>query len=508
MAQKYNPRYNKRQERSSSPLVLGLVLVMTLLVVLSLGIRLILDSATGPAEMQAPPETLAITESVITEPPVVTEPAPTVAPAPTEPKLSFWERLFGPKKMEPEPTLPPEPEHVVSTATISVTGDILMHLPVIRAGQMDNGGYNFDYMFQYLLPYTTGADFAVANLETTLSGNDAGYKYSGYPAFNCPDAIVDALKNAGFDMLLTANNHCYDTSEYGFRRTVRVVRDKGLLTAGTRAEPEEPTYTVQDINGIKVGMVCYTYEGQPANPQAGVVYMNQNALSSACGGLINSFLPGHLDSFYTEVQQCLEQMKQEGAEATMMFIHWGEEYQTVQNGEQTAMAQQLCDLGFDVIVGGHPHVIQPVSLLTSRVDPDHRTVCLYSTGNAVSNQRIKEMNLKTGHTEDGVLFSVTFSKYSDDTVYLEGVELLPCWVDLRSGIPMRYDIIPLDASTRASWETLYNMNAEGFQNAVKSYDRTLEITGSGMNEAKQYLANAKEQREADYLAAVTAPLAA
>ena len=277
---------------------------------------------------------------------------------------------------------------------------------------------------------------------------------------------------------------------------------------GTRENVSDPVYTVADINGIKVGMVCYSYEGQPDNPTAGVVYMNKNALSSTCGQLINSFLGTQLDPFYLEVRGILEQMKRDGAEATVMFIHWGIEYQTAPNAEQQQIAQQLCDMGFDVIVGGHPHVIQPVTLLTSRLDPDQKTVCLYSTGNAVSNQRIKEMDLKTGHTEDGMLLQFTFSKYSDGTVYLENADILPCWVDLRTAPSTQYDIIPLDSTIRDQWQTAFGMTDEAYENAVKSYDRTEALVGAGIAQVQQYLTEQKQQRETDYLAAVTETQAA
>ena len=494
MSEYHSPKYGKGRKRrkkhsSSSPIVIGLVLVMAVLVLFSLGLRLLLNSGgSAPAVEMETPETAAAAE---------TAPAETVK----EKGPSLWQRLFGSKETEP-PEMP-EPEHVVSTASIAVTGDVLMHMPVINTGLRSDGSYNFDSIFQYLNTYASAADLAVANLETTLAGSDKGYKYSGHPAFNCPDEIVDALKNAGFDLLLTANNHCYDTSEYGFLRTVTTVRSKGLQVLGTRAEVSEPKYVVQEVNGIKIGMVNYTYQGLPENPTAGKVYMNRNTLSDTCALLVNSFVPGQLDSFYQEVNQCLTEMKANGEEATVMFIHWGNEYQTTPSTEQQQIAQQLCDMGFDVIVGGHPHVIQPAALLTSRVDPDRKTVCLYSTGNAVSNQRIAEMDLKTGHTEDGLLFSMTFSKYSDGTVYLEDVDLLPCWVDLRTEPQSQYPIIPLDDSIRDQWQSLFGLTDEALANAQKSYDRTLELTGSGIRQAREYLAQQKQQREADYLAAVT-----
>lgn len=495
MAQ-HKPKYSSgKQPSGSRGLVIGLIVVMGALVLFSLGLRLLLGTVQGQEPQleatvagQAPEATAGV-------------------PEPTQASKSLWERLFGSKETEPPPT-EPEPEHVISQATVAVTGDILMHLAVTNSGLQSDGSYNYDSIFQYIAPYVSEADYAVANLETTLAGSDMGYKYSGYPAFNTPDGIVDALKKAGFSALLTANNHCYDTSEYGFLRTVRTIRSKGLTTMGTRETVNDPVYTVADINGIKVGMVCYSYEGQPDNPTAGVVYMNKNALSSTCGQLINSFLGTQLDPFYLEVRGILEQMKQDGAEATVMFIHWGIEYQTAPNAEQQQIAQQLCDMGFDVIVGGHPHVIQPVTLLTSRLDPDRKTVCLYSTGNAVSNQRIKEMDLKTGHTEDGMLLQFTFSKYSDGTVYLENADILPCWVDLRTEPSTQYDIIPLDSSIRDQWKTVFGMTDEAYENAVKSYDRTEALVGAGIAQVQQYLTEQKQQREADYLAAVTETQAA
>lgn len=107
--------------------------------------------------------------------------------------------------------LQPQKTVKLSTATVSVTGDLLMHAPIMTAAKQSDGSYDFDNIFTYFESYVTAADYAVANLETTLCSDSEGYKYSGYPQFNCPDEIVDAAAKAGFDMLLTANNHSYDT---------------------------------------------------------------------------------------------------------------------------------------------------------------------------------------------------------------------------------------------------------------------------------------------------------
>ena len=407
----------------------------------------------------------------------------------------------------PETTVPKEPEHVVSTATILSIGDLLMHGQLITDAQQADGSYDFSYIFPYITPYVTAADYAAANLEVTLAGPSRPYQ--GYPMFNSPDAIVDAAKNAGFDMLLTANNHMYDSGEDGFLRTVRTIREKGLTALGTREEAEEPAYTVQDINGIKVGMVCYTYEQRPENYRSDRVYLNKNILSATCSALVNSFVGTELDPFYTEIGGILEQMRNDGAEATVMFIHWGVEYQLTQNAEQQQIAQKLCDLGFDVIVGGHPHVVQPVELLESTVDPEHRTVCLYSMGNAVSNQRQGELtSITTAHTEDGAMFSMTFSKYSDGTVYLEDVALIPTWVRAidvngntvvrRSGTIRRYEILPLDDSLRSQWQEQFGIDSSTLAQCADSWQRTMDITGAGLTQSQDYLRAEKLAREANY----------
>ena len=187
----------------------------------------------------------------------------------------------------------------------------------------------------------------------------------------------------------------------------------------------------------------------------------------------------------------------------MIFLHWGQEYQITENASQQKMAQRLCDMGFDVIVGGHPHVVQPMALLESTVDPNHKTICIYSLGNAVSNQRIAEMSLKTGHTEDGVLFAVTFEKYSDGTVYLAGAEVLPTWVNLSSvNGKLEYNILPLEDAKRDEWKEAFNLTDSLYQNCVDSYDRTMNIVGSGMERVQSWLAQQKQQRDDAYLAQV------
>ena len=384
----------------------------------------------------------------------------------------------------------PEPITKISTATVAATGDLLMHEPIINCSALSDGTYNFDSIFKYFGKYASDADYALANLETTLRGVEDGYKYSGYPQFNCPDEIVDAVKNAGFDMLLTANNHSYDTRLTGMLRTLSVVDKSGLDRLGIVKDASEKHYIIKNVNGINIGMVCYTYE---TDNDEGKVALNGIPLNNEAKTLVNAFSYGELDTFYNEIAKMISDMKSEGAEAVVLFIHWGDEYRLTATDNQKTIAQKMCDLGVDVIVGGHPHVVEPVELLTSETDSSHKTVCLYSMGNAVSNQRKERMNLKTGHTEDGVLFSFTFAKYSDGTVKLESAEILPTWVNMFTSASTGkkvYQIIPLDIKVD-DWTQAFDLTDSSESSARASYERTMKIVGEGLEKVTEYLNSAE-----------------
>jgi poly-gamma-glutamate synthesis protein (capsule biosynthesis protein) len=394
------------------------------------------------------------------------------------------ENIVEPEEFIPETTTEPEP--VVYTATIGAMGDLLMHSPIFNGiVKQEDGSYDFASIFQYIDDNITKLDYAVINLETTLCGTDNGYAYSGYPNFNCPDSIVDGAKNAGFDMLLTANNHSYDTRLIGYKRTIETVRNAGLETLGTYTLPEETKWTVVNVNDINVGMLCYTYafsvteDGRPS--------LNGNP-AIAENDLCNYFDYNNLDKFYGEVEAHLAAMENAGAETSMIFIHWGDEYQLVENETQRKIAQKLCDLGVDVIVGGHPHVVQPMDLLQSTVDENHKTVCIYSVGNAVSNQRTGAISyVKTSHTEDGVLFTVTFERIDDGEVRVSDVEVVPTWVYLHSKNGAKeYNIIPLNWYQFEFWQNMFNLDDNAFQKAQDSYYRTMEIVGDGLAKVKEY----------------------
>ena len=403
-------------------------------------------------------------------------------PAPTETE-----------ETEAPTTEAPETEQVIATATVGAMGDLLMHKPVFDTARQSDGSYDFSSIFRYIKDAVSTLDYAIANLETTFGGDK--YVYQGNPAFNCPDPLIDAVKDAGFDMLLTANNHAGDTMNDGIQRTIEVVRDAGLATLGSQLSGEN-RYSVVDVNGIKIGMVCYTW----AYADYGSSFSLNGLTPVKDEGQMNYFANNNPDKLYNELGPILEGMKADGAEATMILLHWGQEYQLTENAAQQKMAQKLCDMGFDVIVGGHPHVVQPMAVLESTEDPGHKAYCIYSLGNAVSNQRNGYVSLCPGaHGEDGVLFTVTFEKYSDGKVYVAGVDALPTWVNMQSNTGVKeYNIVPLDKEAEDTWSEL-GMTADQVKLAGQSYERTMKIIGEGLTACQDDLAQAKADREQYYL---------
>ena len=143
---------------------------------------------------------------------------------------------------------------VSSGERVSVTGDVIIHNALLDAAKVSKNKYNFDYIYTYLKSYSEASDYAVANLETTLGGSD----YTGYPVFNTPDSLLDSITAAGFDMLLTANNHANDTGFKGMSRTAKVLNERKIDFIGTVENEDDKRYLVKEINGIKLGMICYT----------------------------------------------------------------------------------------------------------------------------------------------------------------------------------------------------------------------------------------------------------
>jgi len=282
-----------------------------------------------------------------------------------------------PQREEPaavpeEPAPPPPPEPTVST--LAVCGDAMSHMPVTNDA-WDGEKYDYARIMAGARPYAEAADYAVVNLETTLSG---GPPYSGYPAFNSPDDMAYALKELGFDLCLTANNHSLDRGFSGLSRTLDVLDRAGLAHVGTSRTQEERdnNIAVADVGGISVAFLGYTYGTN------GIPVPKKHPYA------INLFNTDYLTSLHTLDQDRLaadlEAAKALGTDLIAVMIHWGVEYKTTQNQYQEEVADFLFQHGTDIVLGGHSHVPQPMELRTL---PDGRQgfVC-YSLGNFISSQ--------------------------------------------------------------------------------------------------------------------------
>ena len=269
------------------------------------------------------------------------------------------------------------------TATLAVCGDIMSHMPQTNdAWSITENKYDYSTMISGAAEWVPKADYAVANLETTFAGSP---DYSGYPAFNTPDELSDALKQAGFDMLLTANNHSMDRGYDGLVRTLDVLDERGIAHVGTYRTQEERDKNsgvlVADVGGISVAFLGYTY-GTNGIPVADDKMFSINLFNT-------DYMTNTSNLNREKLLQDLNYAQSLNTDLIAVMIHWGTEYQIQQNSYQQEVAQFLFDNGADIILGGHPHVLQPMKLYIKTEQNGEQTqgfIC-YSLGNFISAQK-------------------------------------------------------------------------------------------------------------------------
>lgn len=364
--------------------------------------------------------------------------------------------------------------------TVGSTGCMLLHSPFIDSYPDENGEYDFSSIYTYIAPYYSAPDYMTCEFEGALGGEEMGY--SGYPMFHSPDAIIENIRDSGVDLQFLANNHVYDAFSTGFHRTMQTYEKLGIAYSGIRKSEQEKQYTIADVRGVKLGFLNYVYE----TPGIGT-NINGIPLDEGDQNLINSFDYDDLEPFYMEVKQNIASMKSEGAEFIIVQMHWGIEYQLTEADYQDEMAQKLCDLGVDAIIGGHPHCEQPITVLET-ADRTHSAFCVYSEGNALSNQRTYLMDeMPTGHTEDGVMVTLHLHRDTSGRVSITDVELLPTWVyRYQDEDGSKYFILPLDDVDHL--EALTGIKDLGDEPA-QSFKRTMETMGDGLRQAKEFYKN-------------------
>ncbi|TCO79167.1 CapA family protein [Marinisporobacter balticus] len=361
---------------------------------------------------------------------------------------------------------------------ISAVGDIMVHGPQLRA-QYDkkSNAYNFKNNFEFIKPYISQSDIALCNLETTFAGENKGY--SSFPKFNSPDALGEAIKDAGFDIIATANNHTIDKNAQGVYRTIDVLKKLSLDVVGTKENEIIPSYIIKEIKGVKVGITAYTYE----TPKFGKhKTLNSLIIPKEVENCINTFNYNEIDQELKKIEEITQNMKKDGVEIIIFYLHWGNEYQREPNDYQKKMAQALTDFGVDIIFGSHPHVIQPIAFMESR-EHQKKSIVVYSMGNFLSNQRYEI--LKNRYTEDGMIVNVTMEKnLKDDKITMKGVSYLPTWINkYYKNNKKIYEIVPL--AEGLAFPEKYHLDKNSLWRAQNSKENTCNLIELGTAEIKR-----------------------
>ena len=349
-----------------------------------------------------------------------------------------------------------------TSINLTAVGDVMAHSPQLKA-QYDssNNTYSFDNNFKYIKKYIDSSDLSIANLETTLAGEDIGY--SSYPTFNTPDAIATALKNTGFDVISTINNHTFDKGTQGFDRTLSVLKELELETVGTKSNINDDDYIIKDINGIKLGITSYSY-GDINNSDK---YLNGIKLSDECKDRANIFSSSNVDDAFNTINNTISKLN--NTDMQILIIHWGNEYQRVPSEFQSQLAQKLSDAGVDIIIGSHPHVVQPVEMIKSS-DGNNETLIIYSLGNLISNQRRE--TLGNSYTEDGLIVSIDINKdIYGGNAYVSNVKCIPTWVNKYSdNNKLVYEVVPIE--DKVTLNTMENLSKSKVK---QSYSNTSSL---------------------------------
>jgi len=282
-----------------------------------------------------------------------------------------------------------EAERADSLVTLLFAGDVMGHKQQFEtAYDPSTGQYDYSDCFRYVEPYIKGVDFACANLEVTLGGPP----YAGYPCFSSPDALMFEVQNIGFDLLFTANNHVLDRGKHGVERTIMMLDSVGMPHAGSYVDSisRDTSYPIiMDVKGLKVGFINATY--------------GTNGLIEKAPNVVN-----RLDT--VQMARDLERLEDMGADLKIAVLHWGNEYELKGNKRQLQCAQSLANHGADLIIGGHPHVVQNADTV---YNPQGEPVVLYySMGNFISNQQRLE-------TRGGIMVRATVNRFTGHVVDTE-----------------------------------------------------------------------------------------
>jgi poly-gamma-glutamate capsule biosynthesis protein CapA/YwtB (metallophosphatase superfamily) len=289
-----------------------------------------------------------------------------------------------------------------AAASIAVVGDLMCHSVQYKYARVNSDSFDFRPVYRLVKDLISSADFAFGNLETVTAGKKKGF--SGYPFFNSPDEFVSALKDAGFDLLTTSNNHSLDRGEEGLLRTINQVTFNGLGYNGTfSSKADRDSIRIFEINGIRVAFLAYSY--------------GTNGLPIPKG---KNYLINLIDTVL--IKNDIEAARQNNSDFVLVHYHFGEEYKREPSGSQEYLVNKTIDYGADIIIGGHPHVLQPAEFKKGSARSIDSVFVIYSMGNFISNQQWR-------YSDAGVILNLNLSKnFKTGRKTVDYISITPTWV--------------------------------------------------------------------------------
>lgn len=385
--------------------------------------------------------------------------------------LSFCTyKVYGLFSKKPETTPNVILKHKEKTYTVTSVGNMMTHDAQIAGAKTKDGNYNFDKSFEYVKSYIKDSNLSIGVFE----GNVNGGKPEGYPTFNSPEGFLKSLKSVGFNVINYASNHVIDGGTRGVKSTMSKSTGNGLLNLGVKEKTSDKNYLIYNIDGHKVGLFSYTYRTGPNS-------INTIPIPKDVNPLINSFSYDDLNSLYKSIDSSINDMKKNGVEFIIGSFHWGDEYSTKVNPIQRKIAKKMNELGVDIILGSHPHVIEPYEIIKN--NSGHSTFVIYSQGNFLSNQCYEEVHNYL--TEDGLLLKFSLG-LKNNKLYLKDYTIIPTWVyrEPKGNKLFTHRIIPVEEVIND--KNKFNLSETAYNRALNSLKSTKSILGENSLGTKSF----------------------
>lgn len=306
------------------------------------------------------------------------------------------------------------------TFTLTSLGDTLCHnTQYWDAYNNLTKQYDFSYVYDNISNYTSSSDLTIGSLETSFAGEDRGY--SNYPTFNSPDSLATALKNIGVDIISTAGNHALDYGYSGLCRTIDVLEENGLSHLGTyKTAEEQEKILIKNVKGVNIAFINYTYGTNGIPVPSDKPY---------CINLIDKDL----------IKKQIQTAKDQNVDMIVACMHWGVEYKTTASSEQEELSNFLFQNGVDVILGNHPHVLEPMEKRNITLDDgtEKEVFVVYALGNFTADQR-EEI------TRDSAILNLTITKQTNGKITIDKASYIPIYMYKSSNSTKKFKILDIE----------------------------------------------------------------